>query len=58
MTQMKNANITAPPQLLSLTEFNFGYLSCSLQTSWLVGLWCLMPFSTIFSVISWRSVLL
>ena len=47
MTQMKNANITAAPQLLSLAEFNFDYLSCSL-TSWLVGLWCLTPLSTIF----------
>jgi hypothetical protein len=26
MTQMKNANITAAPQLLSLAEFNFDYL--------------------------------
>ena len=47
MTQMKNANITAAPQLSSLAEFNFDYLACSL-TSWLVGLWCLTPLSTIF----------
>jgi hypothetical protein len=38
MTQMKNANITAAPQLLSLPEFNFDYFSCSL-TSKMTTIW-------------------
>ena len=46
MTQMKNANITAAPQLLSLAELNFDYLSCSL-TRWLVG--CFMVFNATFN---------